>query len=279
MKENLPLEHHAFSLIRLIAEDGLYRVFLKPPGVFSSSKIAQDRSIATWIERNLSDQACVGNDRDCGLAHRLDEETSGVLVSARSDESWVHLRSLFSTDRVLKWYVALVEGQFPAPVTCAAAIASRYRHSAKVVALPDAAAGGTSSAHLFHSVQSALSHFFPLSTFEDSQTSLVAVLIKTGRRHQIRAHAASLGHPLAGDTLYGSTARPRLIKDRAFLLHSLGISFTGIDSIQRSWCSTASLPDEVVQATRSGWSAIAHDEAAWLQPLLNSTAESRTDES
>lgn len=279
MKENIPLDHHIFSSVRLIAEDGFYRVFLKPSGVFSSSKIAEDRSIATWIERNFPDQTSIGNDGDCGLAHRLDEETSGVLVSARSRESWVHLRSLFSTDRVLKWYVALVEGRLSVPMTCSAPIASRYRHSAKVVALPDSPARSTSSAHLFHSVQDALSHFYPLVTFEDSESSLVAVMIKTGRRHQIRAHAASLGHPLAGDTLYGGTHRTPLIQNRAFLLHSLGVSFTGIDGVQRSWCSFSSLPDEVAQATRSGWNAICHDEAAWLQPLVSASAEFRTDES
>lgn len=269
----------ALPKIRLLTEDELYRVVIKPPNIHSVSLKDDDKSVASWLQLNYPESEKIGG-RDCGLAHRLDWETSGVLVSAKTATSWSHLRELFSTDQVIKWYVALIEGKLSTTATVSAAIASRYRHSKKVsvVTQPRRAPPPHSCSEVpnrgwkFHSLQSAESIFFPLQylrtsspRFADAPIStdatLAAILLSTGRRHQIRAHAASIGHALIGDTLYGSKIRLSNALGRPFLLHSFALSFRGLDGMIRVYRSSEHLPNELQEVIRSEWTAVNHQSA------------------
>lgn len=266
MNERFTSSSLTISSIRTIAEDELYRAINKPSGVHSASLSAEDQSVATWVHHNFPEHSSVGGPSDGGLTHRLDRETSGVLIAARSQESWLHLRNLFSTKQVIKWYIAICEGCIGSPTTCSAPIAARYRHSKTVTPLSPVQEADPRHRRRFHSIQPASSTFYPLARLAPEGPSLVAVLIDTGRRHQIRAHAASLGHPLAGDTRYGATTHPDVLAGRPFLLHCLGISFVGADEKRKTYLSLDTLPSAITTLVRQAWPAI-ENEAAHLFSL------------
>jgi 23S rRNA-/tRNA-specific pseudouridylate synthase len=123
---------------------------------------------------------------ECGLVHRLDTGTSGVLVFATSPDAWRAARAAFAERRVRKRYVARVHGALRAAAELDLRLDSRGRH-VRVVAR-----GGRES----------LTRLQPLEVGEES--SLIEVEPVTGLRHQIRAVLAHLGHPVLGDVLYGS---------------------------------------------------------------------------
>ncbi len=123
-----------------------------------------------------------------GVVHRLDPGTSGVLVFALRDDAWRAARAAFAEKRVAKRYLARVHGALEGEREVELLLENRGDH-ARVVA-----SGG----------RLAVSHVRALETSAD--TSLVEVIMRTGVRHQIRATLATLGHPIVGDRVYGSTA-------------------------------------------------------------------------
>jgi 23S rRNA pseudouridine1911/1915/1917 synthase len=144
-----------------------------------------------------------------GIVHRLDKETSGLLVVARSDEAHAALQEQVRERQVERIYLALAEGHLASRTgTIDAPIgrAARQRHRMAV--------SGAAS-------RQARTHFEVLELLA-ADTYLEARL-ETGRTHQIRAHFAAIGHPLAGDTTYGGRERHGL--RRQFLhAHRLALS-------------------------------------------------------
>jgi 23S rRNA pseudouridine1911/1915/1917 synthase len=126
---------------------------------------------------------------ECGLVHRLDTGTSGVLVLATDKRAWSEARAAFAGRRVRKRYLARVHGSLRAP----AELALRFAPRGKRVRVVE------------HGGRLALTRVRPLEPRADE--TLVEVEPITGLRHQIRAVLAHLGHPVIGDTLYGSPAR------------------------------------------------------------------------
>lgn len=128
-----------------------------------------------------------------GVVHRLDKLTSGVLVVARTDSAHRRLAAQFSSRKVEKVYTALVHGvmkrdwgRIEKPIG---------RDPARRVRMAAGVAGG----------REALTEYRVLQRF--ARHTLVEVRIGTGRTHQIRVHLASIGHPVAGDRLYGARSR------------------------------------------------------------------------
>lgn len=149
------------------------------------------------------------------LAHRLDRETSGCLVLARNSTAlrWIH--EALRQGRVEKRYLALVRGQ--------------WNHGVKIVDLPlqrNVLRSGERMVEVAEEGKSALTRFQPLTLHQSA--SLVEVMIATGRTHQIRVHAATIGHPLAGDEKYGDNAFNRSMAERHGLrrlfLHAHSVS-------------------------------------------------------
>ena len=152
-----------------------------------------------------------GDDLRPGIVHRLDRETSGVLVVARTDKAHQALAAQFHDRKVEKVYLALVQG--------------RLKQAQGRITLPIARdpVRRTRMTAKLGSGRSALTDYRTLEEFEGF--TLLEVRIGTGRTHQIRVHLASLGHPVAGDRLYG--ARALAIADtNRFFLHAQRLRFT-----------------------------------------------------
>jgi len=142
---------------------------------------------------------------EAGLVHRLDTATSGLLVAARNPHAYAFLRKQFVQQKIHKEYLTLVEGRITQAGDITLSLVSSGRHRSKVSPAPTGQG------------QEAITHYTPLEVF--SGFTLLRVTMLTGVRHQIRAHLAAVGHPVAGDTLYGKplTPFPRLFLHAAML--------------------------------------------------------------
>lgn len=162
----------------------------------------------------------VSGDLRPGIVHRLDRDTSGVLLVARTDSAHQALAAQFRDRTIEKTYLALVHGRMKQPQgRVATPIARdpvrRTRMSTKL-----------------SSGRSALTEYRLLE--ELGRFSFLEVQIGTGRTHQIRVHLASIGHPIVGDRLYGAPAAvPDLAALSRFFLHAYRLRFTSPSSGER----------------------------------------------
>lgn len=171
----------------------------------------------------------VGGVKRPGLVHRLDQDTSGVILLAKNDRAHQYLQDQFRDREVEKNYLALVDGRPPTPkgrVEVAIGRDPRYRQRMAAVQEQDG--------------KLAVSEFFTVEEF--SQHTLLRVAILTGRTHQIRVHLAFLGCPVVGDTVYGRK-KPSLEIDRQFL-HAQRLSIT-LPGEQSKRTFEAPLPPEL----------------------------------
>ncbi|HUV37371.1 MAG TPA: RluA family pseudouridine synthase [Patescibacteria group bacterium] len=204
--------------IPILYEDDDVLVIDKPGGLVVQPGNRRDLgSLLDLLEVYHAKQAVPkrGTDRDADLppfpytpVHRLDRETSGVLVIAKTRRAARTLSDAFSTGRVEKRYLALVEGT-PSPGSGSISLPLRVMKGRHSTAEP--VAGG----------KRAETRYLLLRTTSGGQ-SLLEVRIATGRTHQIRAHLASLGHPVAGDRRYGEGKRP---PGTRLCLHAWKITF------------------------------------------------------
>jgi 23S rRNA pseudouridine1911/1915/1917 synthase len=149
--------------------------------------------------------------REAGLCHRLDTETSGVLLAARTPEAWKAMRRAFTERHVDKRYWALVIG----PLADEGEIDLPLRHPARRTdRMEPAAAGGPGS-------REAYTTFRTLA--RAGEATLVEAKIETGVLHQVRAHLAAIGAPIVGDTLYGGRTDTALGR---FFLHAKALGVT-----------------------------------------------------
>jgi 23S rRNA pseudouridine1911/1915/1917 synthase len=162
----------------------------------------------------------VGGDLRPGIVHRLDKQTSGLILVAKDDSTHRRLGEMFSQRQVAKTYIALLHGHVKKDDTTVTLPIARdlIRRTRMTTRRAD---GRTAVSH-FHVLERLTTPYGPFT--------LVEVRIETGRTHQIRVHAQSLGHPVVGDTLYGAPhiipgLAPEFELDRNFL-HAAHLSFT-----------------------------------------------------
>jgi len=170
-----------------------------------------------------------GADRP-GIVHRLDRDTSGLIVVARNDHAQAALMAQLKARRVKKTYLALVEGSPAAEVgRIEAPIGRDPRHYSRMAVLPTGRPSVTG-----YRVRERLRGW-----------TLLEVDLLTGRTHQIRIHMASIGHPVAGDPVYATGAARRGPDGLTRLfLHSWRIEFASVSS-EKLIRAEAPLPDEL----------------------------------
>jgi 23S rRNA pseudouridine955/2504/2580 synthase len=154
------------------------------------------------------------------LAHRIDRETSGVLVLAKDRPTLLTLHAWFRDDVVHKTYLALVHGAFPDELREVDAPLEK-----------NALRGGERVVEVRADGKPSITRFRVIS--RQRTTSLVEARPLTGRTHQIRVHAAHAGHPLVGDAKYGDTERDRALKLRGHVrlfLHAVRIQLPALQT-------------------------------------------------
>lgn len=145
----------------------------------------------------------VGGEQRPGIVHRLDRQTSGLIVVAKNERAHHWLQEQFKSRKVEKTYLALVDGRPPTPSGRVEAPIGRNSSHRKLMAVVPPEKG-----------REAVSEYRTLEGFPEH--TLLEVHPLTGRTHQIRVHAAFLGCPVAGDTVYGKR-KPSLDLERHFL--------------------------------------------------------------
>ena len=195
----------------VVYEDGDLLVLNKPAGlVVHPAAGHEDGTLVNALLHHAPELAELRGQSEFrpGLVHRIDKDTSGLLVVSKNDASMRHLAALFARHEVERRYAAVVLGQMPAEEQTFRTLHGRHpterkRFSGKV------AVGKEAITHVSVLARSAL-------------TTLVVCRLETGRSHQIRMHLAESGHPLAGDALYGGVRphprTPRTERDAALLL-------------------------------------------------------------
>ena len=175
-------------------------VLNKPAGIAVHGGSELDFGVIEALRRLYPDQFIE-------LVHRLDRDTSGCLVLAKNRAVLNHLHQALRLERnnhetavVRKHYLALLAGS--------------WQHGEKTVDLPlrKVRRGGEHLVEVSADGASAISHFKPVQDY--TIASLMQVRIDTGRTHQIRVHAAAMGHPVAGDKKYGDAAFNRLLRNK-----------------------------------------------------------------
>ncbi len=161
-----------------------------------------------------------------GIVHRLDKETSGVMVVAKSEKAYYSLVDQFSQRKTGKEYIALVNGLVsPAKGKIEQPIGRHPKNRIKMAVVQNG--------------KPAMSEWETIETFEDSFSSL-RVRIHTGRTHQIRVHLSFLGHPLAGDLTYGAKIDPNFNR---VMLHARSLNISHPVSAE-NLTFTADLPPD-----------------------------------
>ena len=226
--------------LRILHTDEALVAVDKPAGMAAVALRAGDRdTVANGLLGRYPELRDVGTAFEAGLVHRLDTPTSGVLLAARTTAAWHALRAQFRGRAVDKLYLAVVAGDVSRRGGVDVPIAHRPRHPREMRACAQ-----PERARALHA-RPALTRYRPLR--RAGGTTLLAVRIVTGVRHQIRVHLASIGHPVLGDSLYAeaavSRAAPRL------LLHAAWLGFAHPTSGQRMIVRSP-LPDDFQVALR-----------------------------
>jgi 23S rRNA pseudouridine1911/1915/1917 synthase len=160
------------------------------------------------LSQLLAGSASGGDPERAGIVHRLDRDTSGLLVVARSEEAHRLLQAALAKRLIEREYLALVEGRPPARSgTIEAPIGRDPRVRTRM------AVGGARA-------REARTHFELDRTF--AETSLLRLRLETGRTHQIRVHLQAIGHPVAGDPQYGTAG---LLGLQRQFLHATRLAF------------------------------------------------------
>jgi 23S rRNA pseudouridine1911/1915/1917 synthase len=244
--EDIPLE--------LVYEDDDLAVVNKPAGMMvhaGAGATDDERNRGTLVNALLHRFAAlsdVGGELRPGIVHRLDKETSGLIVVAKNDVAHRKLAQQFSRREVSKHYVALVHGW---PVKDRGTINLPIsRDAARRTRMTTRGSGG----------RAAVTHYTVRERLDSQygKFALVDVRIETGRTHQIRVHMASVGHAVVGDTVYGAPGElkrsahrrpavgPGVLRLGRNFLHAAGVEFKQPRTGEALACE-APLPDELAQ--------------------------------
>lgn len=202
----------------ILFEDADVLVLNKPAGLLvhgtSNKTNAQKDTVATWARIKITDKILLTDKERAGIVHRLDADTSGVMVIAKTAAAATNLEEQFRSREIKKQYLALVHGRInrsEGTISFPLSRATSKHRRGKFVAKPESQGGRKATTNFVVKRSSA-------------RYTLLTVHPETGRTHQIRAHLFAYGHPVVGDFEY----KNKRWKDDAprLMLHAQRLGFT-----------------------------------------------------
>lgn len=231
MTRTLTADEAAFARSLVIAEDAHVIAFNKPSGLAVQGGAGVTRSL-----EDLLAAFAKSNGNQPRLVHRLDRDTSGVIIAARTKPAAAFFSEAFAGRDAKKTYLAIVCGGAPEPGAGEIALALK-KSSRRGLDVMEVAADG----------QAALTRYRTLSATADS--ALVELSPETGRMHQLRAHMAAIGRPIAGDGKYGGLYRIGATEIPRLLLHAAALDIPHPEGGRRTF--TAPAASEFVRVAQS----------------------------
>jgi len=212
--------------LEVLVENESYVVVDKSAGVPSHPlKEGELGTLAGALVARYPEMRDVGySKREPGILHRLDTDTSGVMLAARDQETFNRLRKQLQAGEIEKRYLARCQGIVAAPIVIETPIANDPHDRRKVRACTDP--------REIKRLRARPARTEVLTSIPAPHGSLIEVRANNARRHQIRAHLASIGHPLLGDPLYGG---PSLETPPHHLLHALSIQIGTLSTTSTPW--------------------------------------------
>ena len=237
--------------LKILYEDGDLAIVDKPAGMMvhagaGATDDARNRgTLVNALLHHFADLSGLGGETRPGIVHRLDKETSGLIIVAKNDEAHRKLAAQFSRREVKKTYIALVHGWPKKDSDTVSSAISRDR--VRRIRMTTRQSGG----------REAISHYQVLRRIESSygKFALLQVKIDTGRTHQIRVHLSSLGHPVVGDKLYGAPGELRARRENQRTAPAIGLDRNFLHAAQlelthprtgKKISLTSPMPEELV---------------------------------
>ncbi|NLW21408.1 MAG: RluA family pseudouridine synthase [Clostridiales bacterium] len=194
--------------ITLLYEDEALAVVIKPAGLVVHPAAGNERgTLVNALLHHLDSLSGIGGQKRPGIVHRLDKDTSGLMLVAKNDRAHLALSQALARRRITKHYLAVVSGRmkgergrFEGP------IARSPRDRKQMAVVP----GGRPALTLWRTVR------------QDERSALVLIRLITGRTHQIRVHFAAAHHPVLGDAIYGHRNLPGAPR---LMLHACQLGF------------------------------------------------------
>lgn len=159
-------------------------------------------TLVNALLHHCDDLAGIGGALRPGIVHRIDKDTSGVLVVTKNDQAHQHLAAQFHQHSIKRVYLALIHGHLPGSKGTIDQPLGRHPVQRKKFSTKA------------RSSKKAVTHWSLIDNFSQVKLSLIRLQLETGRTHQIRVHLSEAGHPLVGDPLYGRRAELNSIKDQ-----------------------------------------------------------------
>lgn len=226
---------------QIVYEDENTIVINKPAGLITHQKNLTDDqpSVVDWVIKNYPDLKDVGEPfiasgaevPRAGIVHRLDKDTSGLLLIAKTNDAFYFYKNLFQTKKIHKYYLALVHGT---PKNQKGTISSPLgriglKRTTKV------------EGKKLIDTKEAETNYETLKKYK--KFSLMQLSPKTGRTHQLRVHMNSIGHPIAGDRVYRFKKLPEPHLLKRLFLHAFKLNF--INPNGQAMTIEADLPEDL----------------------------------
>ena len=219
--------------LTILYEDEHLAVVVKPCGmVVHPAAGNEDGTLVNALLHHLDSLGGIGGELRPGIVHRLDKDTSGLLLVAKNDAAQLALSEQLSARTMEKHYRALVEGSLKEDAGRIEAAIARSKKDRKKMAVDEEG-------------REAVTEWTVLS--RGRGVTLLDVHILTGRTHQIRVHMRHIGHPVCGDPIYGSAKGAKVPR---LMLHAYSLTFTHPATGERL-TFTADLPEEFLRGMRS----------------------------